>query len=88
MTKQLIIICALVLMVLAFTTGCGETRYWCHPTKPMLDAWAAENYACEGEAYQRARDRGDEGSKKAIKAEWEKCMRARGWTPCPKPDED
>lgn len=82
------IFCLLIGLMLGAAVGCSETRYWCHPTKPTLDAWAKENYECEGEAYRRARDRGDEGSKKAIKAEWEKCMRARGWAPCPKPPED
>lgn len=78
-----------VLVMAGLLAGCGpEKRYWCHPTKPALAAWQGDNYQCEGEAYQRASARGDAGSKRAIKEEWIKCMRARGWVLCPKRDDD
>lgn len=67
-------------------TGCSTTTfYWCHPTKtPMTKAFAEDRYACDGESYQRAKNRGDQGDQDIIKEEWERCMRARGWSPCPK----
>ncbi len=80
---------AAALLIAWAVAGCGpRKRYWCHPTKPALAAWQTDNYQCEGEAYQRARARGDTGSKRAIKEEWIKCMRARGWTLCPQRDDD
>jgi len=64
--------------------GCGATtHYWCHPTKPMPQAFDKDRYECDGESYVRAGQRGDTGDDKIIKEEWERCMRARGWAPCP-----
>jgi hypothetical protein len=66
--------------------GCSSTTYyWCHPTKTLMTkAFDEDRYACDGESYQRAKDRGDQGDKDIIKEEWKRCMRARGWAPCPK----
>jgi hypothetical protein len=65
--------------------GCGTaTTYWCHPTKPMAEAFPKDRYVCDGESYRRAEDRGEKGDPDVIKEEWERCMRSRGWSPCSK----
>ena len=53
----------------------------------MLKEFPKDRYECEGEAYVRAKDRGEEGEKKVIDEEWAKCMRARGWSPCANPQQ-
>ncbi len=73
-------------LLIILGAGCSTTTYyWCHPSKtPMPKAFDQDRYACDGESYQRAKDRGDTGDKDIIKEEWERCMYAKGWAPCPK----
>jgi hypothetical protein len=75
---------ALALFII-LCAGCSTTtHYWCHPTKqPMDKAFDQDRYACDGESYQRAKDRGEQGDSDIIKQEWKRCMYARGWSPCP-----
>ena len=83
---RVIHIAAVLVFLIIFSAGCSTTTYyWCHPTKhPMKEAFDKDRYECDGESYQRAEKRGDQGDKDIIKEEWKRCMRARGWTPCPK----
>ena len=76
---------AVLALAAIFISGCSTTtQYWCHPTKqPMKKAFDEDRYACDGESYQRAKDRGEQGDSDVIKEEWKRCMYARGWSPCP-----
>ena len=79
-------ITAALAFLIMLSAGCSTTTYyWCHPTKqPMTKAFDEDRYACDGESYQRAQNRGKQGDKDIIKEEWKRCMRAKGWSPCPK----